>query len=247
MLETANAVRVSMPTSSSPLVVPAEEQVFIENVINNRRGRPGALLGILEAAQERNRYKYLPLDTLRYIASKMDLPLSRIYSVATFYALFNLQPQAKHDLHLPRHRVPHARISKPAAGRSLELGLGLDADDTQGNEADKLLLTTPDRSSRCAPWRASDSAPWLQWSRSTIAYADTPRNAPCNARFRPFEQESRNASNPGYWRFQRGPGSRTIKARSAVPRVAIGMGTCGRGMGRRPVPGHDASHRGQRP
>ena len=95
MLETANAVRVPMPTSSSPLVVPAEEQVFIENVINSRRGRPGALLGILEAAQERNRYKYLPLDTLRYIASKMDLPLSRIYSVATFYALFNLQPQGE--------------------------------------------------------------------------------------------------------------------------------------------------------
>jgi NADH-quinone oxidoreductase subunit E len=146
MLETANAVRVSMPTSSSPLVVPAEEQVFIENVINYRRGRPGALLGILEAAQERNRYKYLPLDTLRYIASKMDLPLSRIYSVATFYALFNLQPQGENTICICRGTACHTRGSRSLLqGARLELGLGLDDDDTQGNEADKLLLTTPDR------------------------------------------------------------------------------------------------------
>jgi hypothetical protein len=79
----------------SPVSIPTEEQVFIDRVIGSRRGRPGALPGILEAAQERNRHKYLPLETLRYIAAKTEVPLSRIYSVATFYALFNLQPQGE--------------------------------------------------------------------------------------------------------------------------------------------------------
>jgi len=35
----------------SPVSIPTEEQVFIDKVIGSRRGRPGALLGILEAAQ----------------------------------------------------------------------------------------------------------------------------------------------------------------------------------------------------
>jgi NADH-quinone oxidoreductase subunit E len=126
--------------------LPAGEQGFIDKVINSRRGRPGALLGILEAAQEKNRYKYLPLETLRYIAGKMELPLSRIYSVATFYALFNLQPQGENTLCICRGTACHTRGSRNLLqGARLELGLGLEDGEENGNEADKLLLTTPDR------------------------------------------------------------------------------------------------------
>lgn len=126
--------------------LPAEEQAFIDKVINSRRGRPGALLAILEATQEKNRYKYLPIETLRYIAGKMELPLSRIYSVATFYALFNLQPQGENTLCICRGTACHTRGSRNLLqGARLELGLGLEDGEENGNEADKLLLTTPDR------------------------------------------------------------------------------------------------------
>lgn len=126
--------------------LPSEEQVFIDKVIGSRKGRPGALLGILEATQERNRYKYLPLETLRYIAGKMDLPLSRIYSVATFYALFNLQPQGENTICICRGTACHTHGSRNLLqGTRLELGLGLEDGEENGNEADKMLLTTPDR------------------------------------------------------------------------------------------------------
>jgi NADH-quinone oxidoreductase subunit E len=134
-----------MPT---PLVasIPADEQVFIDKLIASRRGRPGALLGILEATQERNRFKYLPLETLRYIAAKMEMPLARIYSVATFYALFNLQPQGENTICICRGTACHTRGSRNLLqGARLELGLGLVGGETDGNEADKLLLTTADR------------------------------------------------------------------------------------------------------
>ena len=128
----------------------AEERVFLDNVIVKEQGRPGALLGILEAAQEKNRYKYLPQETLRYIATKMDLPLARIYSVATFYALFNLQPQGKNTICICRGTACHTRGSRNLLQRArLELGLGLEeaegSGNGNGNDADKLLLTTPDR------------------------------------------------------------------------------------------------------
>jgi len=126
--------------------IPTEEQIFIDKLIATRRGHPGALLGILEAVQERNRHKYLPLETLRYVAAKMDLPLARIYSVVTFYALFNLQPQGENTICICRGTACHTRGSRNLLqGTRLELGLGLENNESDGAEADKLLLTTTDR------------------------------------------------------------------------------------------------------
>ena len=134
-----------MPTPSLGSI-PADEQVFIDKLITTRRGRPGALLGVLEATQERNRYKYLPLETLRHIAAKMEMPLARIDSVATFYALFNLQPQGENTICICRGTACHTRGSRNLLqGARLELGLGLDDGESDGNEADKLLLTTADQ------------------------------------------------------------------------------------------------------
>lgn len=115
-------------------------------MIITRQGRLGALLGVLEAVQERNRYKYLPLDTLRYVAIKTETPLSRIYSVATFYALFSLQPQGENTICICRGTACHTRGSRnQLQSARLELGLGLQDDESNGNDADKLLLTTADR------------------------------------------------------------------------------------------------------
>jgi NADH-quinone oxidoreductase subunit E len=130
----------------SPVNLPAEERLFIDNLIASRLGRPGALLGILESVQERNPHKYLSLETLRYIATKTELPLSRIYSVATFYALFNLQPQGENTICICRGTACHTRGSRNLLeGVRLELGLGLENEESSDNEGDKLLLTTPDR------------------------------------------------------------------------------------------------------
>jgi NADH-quinone oxidoreductase subunit E len=122
-----------------------EGRTFIDGVINRRGDRPGALLGILQVVQDHNPHKYLPLDTLRYIAAKTQIPLSRVYSVATFYALFNLQPQGDNTICICRGTACHTRGSRNLLQSArLELKLGLeDASDT--GEEDKILLTTPDQ------------------------------------------------------------------------------------------------------
>lgn len=120
------------------------EHVFIDKVVAGQAGRPGALLSILEAVQDHNPSKYLPLETLRYIAEKTQTPLSRIYSVATFYALFNLQPQGENTICICRGTACHTRGSRNLL-ESVRLELGLNFDEsTDGTQADKLLLTTPD-------------------------------------------------------------------------------------------------------
>lgn len=119
------------------------EKAFIDQRIANHGGRPGALLGILEAVQERNRNKYLPEDALRYIARQMEIPLSRMYSLATFYALFNLQPQGEHTICICRGTACHTRNSRKLL-ESLRFDLGLEVDDSESGDADKLTMTSKD-------------------------------------------------------------------------------------------------------
>jgi len=85
----------------------------IDRLILKYKNKPGGLLGILEEAQELNRYKYLPEETLEYIARKTPVPLSQVYGVVTFfYAFFNLKPQGEHIITVCRGTACHTRGSK---------------------------------------------------------------------------------------------------------------------------------------
>lgn len=121
------------------------DQVYIDQVIAEQGDRPGALLTILEKVQDRNPHKYLPVESLKYIAAKTGIPLSSIYSVVTFYALFNLQPQGDNTVCICRGTACHTRGSRNLLQSALlELGLGME-DPSEQQEGDKVQLTTPDQ------------------------------------------------------------------------------------------------------
>jgi NADH-quinone oxidoreductase subunit E len=116
-----------------------DDQDLIDRIIGERAGRPGALLGILEKLQDANRHKYLPMSTLEYVAVRTGVPQSQVYAVATFYALFNLDPQGTHTVAICRGTACHTRGSRMLLER-VKLQLGLEESGT----ADKLALTTAD-------------------------------------------------------------------------------------------------------
>lgn len=114
---------------------------FVDKVVSQENGRPGALLAILQRVQESHARKYLPRETLEYISLKAGVPLSRLYSVVTFYALFNLEPQGRNTVCVCRGTACHTRGSS----RLLEqvvMDLGLHAQEE--GETDKLSVTTAD-------------------------------------------------------------------------------------------------------
>ena len=76
-----------------PTLTDSVEPAYSDQTIARTQRRPGALLSILEAVQEHHLHKYLSPEALRYVAAKLDIPRSRVYSFAAFYALFNLGPQ----------------------------------------------------------------------------------------------------------------------------------------------------------
>jgi NADH-quinone oxidoreductase subunit E len=126
------------PLKALPL--PGEKDL-IDRIVGDQAGRPGALLGILEKLQEQNRHQYLPMETLEYVAARTGIPQSQVYGVATFYALFNLDPQGTHTVTICRGTACHTRGSRALLER-VKLQLNL---QEVGDGADKISLTTPDR------------------------------------------------------------------------------------------------------
>lgn len=131
--------------TTSPITLPrVEDSDLLDRVIVEQAGRPGSLLSILERLQEQHRHKYLPIETLEYVAARTGVPQAQVYSVATFYALFNLEPQGLHTVSICRGTACHTHGSRTLIER-LKLQLGLAGANEDAGSADKLTLTTPDR------------------------------------------------------------------------------------------------------
>jgi NADH-quinone oxidoreductase subunit E len=94
----------------------------LEKVINKHEGKPGAIISVLEDIQETQ--GYLPKEILEQISEKMKVPLSQLFSMATFYSAFSLKPRGKHTLYVCLGTACHvrggARIIK---GVSKQLGI----------------------------------------------------------------------------------------------------------------------------
>ncbi len=72
---------------------------FLDQLISEQhQGSQENLIMILQGVQKK--YNYLPEDALRHVADKLDMPLTQIYTVATFYASFSLTPKGKHIIQI---------------------------------------------------------------------------------------------------------------------------------------------------
>jgi NADH:ubiquinone oxidoreductase subunit E len=66
----------------------------VEKIIDKYNSDKSALIQILLEIQKENRW--LPQETLMLVSKKLDVPLSQVYRVATFYKAFSLIPQGRH-------------------------------------------------------------------------------------------------------------------------------------------------------
>ena len=65
-------------------------------LIERLRGQEGALMPVLQGAQEI--YGYLPIEVMEIIASSMSVSLEEVYGVATFYSQFSLNPKGRYKV-----------------------------------------------------------------------------------------------------------------------------------------------------
>ena len=66
----------------------------VENILHKYVCQGSCIIQILQDIQVE--FNYLPKETLEYISQRLKMPMSKIYSIATFYAGFSLNPRGKH-------------------------------------------------------------------------------------------------------------------------------------------------------
>lgn len=76
----------------------AEKHRQLEEILKEYKGVPGGLIPVLHQTQLL--FGYLPHDVLVRIAEELDLPLSEIYGVCSFYSFFSLKPRGKYTVNV---------------------------------------------------------------------------------------------------------------------------------------------------
>jgi len=66
----------------------------VDGIIDSYPQTEASLIQILQDVQAE--YNYLPKEAIDKVAQKLELPIAKLYSVATFYKSFSLKPRGKH-------------------------------------------------------------------------------------------------------------------------------------------------------
>lgn len=94
----------------------------VDGILENNSYKREAIISMLQDIQEH--YHYLPREVFPYLAKKIGLSEVRIYSIATFYENFSLEPKGKYVIKICDGTACHVRKSIPILERlRSELGL----------------------------------------------------------------------------------------------------------------------------
>jgi len=96
-------------------------------VLDRYQRDEGFLVSILQDVQAK--LNYLPREALLKVSQGLDVPLSRVYSVATFFKAFSLKPRGRHLLHVCMGTACHVRGAVRVLDR-IEQELGISSGET---------------------------------------------------------------------------------------------------------------------
>ena len=74
------------------------KKITVKDIIKKYGGDKTAMIAILQDVQEE--FRYLPKAALSSISKQMEVPLTRIYEIATFYNAFSLKQRGKNLVEL---------------------------------------------------------------------------------------------------------------------------------------------------
>lgn len=94
----------------------------IETIISKYGNKESSILAILQDIQAKE--KYLPKEALELVGEKLNIPINKIYRIATFYRAFSLMPRGKHEVCVCMGTACHVRGAQRIVDQiKLELGI----------------------------------------------------------------------------------------------------------------------------
>ncbi len=79
----------------------------IDQIIDKHQGEASSLIQVLLEIQSENHW--LPKEALERVSEKLQVPLTRIQHIATFYKAFSLVPKGRHEIHICVGTACHVR------------------------------------------------------------------------------------------------------------------------------------------
>jgi len=102
--------------------ISVKDMEIVQNIIKDFEISERSLVPILQRANDT--YNYLPESVLRYIADQLNMPLSVVCRIATFYNAFSLEPRGKHIITICLGTACHVKgAERIAATFESELGI----------------------------------------------------------------------------------------------------------------------------
>ena len=99
----------------------------VKEIIKRYGGDKSFLVPILQDVQKK--LNYLPREAIQSVSTLLEVPLSQICHVATFYKAFSLLPRGKHQFQLCLGTACHVR-NAPLLGEHIERTLGIKSGET---------------------------------------------------------------------------------------------------------------------
>ncbi len=122
----------AIDTESAPVALDIEVdyRALDDLIVEKFSADPENLIMILQAVQRE--YNFLPRPVLNYISTKMNVPLSQIYGIATFYGMFSLDPKGRNLVSICLGTACHVRGAERIKERledQLEIKAGKTTED----------------------------------------------------------------------------------------------------------------------
>jgi NADH-quinone oxidoreductase subunit E len=80
---------------------------MIDRIIDKHEGEASSLIQVLLDIQSANHW--LPREALERVSERLQVPLTRIQHIATFYKAFSLVPKGRHEIHICMGTACHVR------------------------------------------------------------------------------------------------------------------------------------------
>ncbi len=104
---------------------------IVDEILARYNYNAASLIAILQDIQKQ--FNYLPQNLLRHVALTMNIPLTRVYSISTFYSAFSLKPRGEHLIDVCLGTACHVRGGMNIMER-LERELGIKNGETTYDE-----------------------------------------------------------------------------------------------------------------
>lgn len=79
----------------------------LASILDKYQNKKGLLVSVLQDIQ--TEFNYLPKDAILKVSQCLNVPLSQVYSVATFFRAFSLEPRGRHIVNVCLGTACHVR------------------------------------------------------------------------------------------------------------------------------------------